>query len=120
MTVDFAIQLPGGLSTSFKSVRCLGGKSQPHPRSGELWEQGRLAYFVSFKEYRELFDIARDPFVFEWRIGPTHTTGQLFGDVQKMVDENEVHPFHFKGRIIFTSMYSDLDWTHSRAEDICR
>ena len=52
----------------FKSVRCLGGKSQPHPRSGEIWERERLVYFVSSKEYREIFDIAREPVVFEWRI----------------------------------------------------
>ena len=57
----------------FKSVSCLGGKCQLHPRSGEIWERERLAYFVSSKEYREIFDIAREPVVFEWRICPGHT-----------------------------------------------
>ena len=101
-------------------VRCLGGKSQPHPRPGDIWERQRLAYFVSSKEYPEFFDIATEPVVFEWRICPGHTTGQLFEEVQKMVDENQVHPFHFKERIIFMSMFNDLDWSHKHNKEICR
>ena len=113
---DLVVRWTKFLRVSHVSV----GNANSIPRSGEIWERERLAYFVSSKEYREIFDIAREPVVFEWRICPGHTTGQLFEEVQKMVDENKVHPFHVKERIIFMSMFSDLDWTHKHNEEQCR
>ena len=85
------------------SLLCLVGKSPPHPRSGEIWEQERIAYFVASKEYQELFDNAGEPVVFEWRIFPGHTTAQVLQEVQKMTEDEKVS-HHFKGRIIFMSM----------------
>ena len=67
-------------------------KGQPHPRSGEIWEQERIAYFVPASENHEPFDIAGEPVVFEWTLHPGHTTAQLFGEVQKMMNDDEVHP----------------------------
>ena len=97
------------------SVLCLGGKCQTHPRSREILG------VVEFDPFRELLDIAREPVVFVWRIYPGRTAGQLFPDVQKkMVDENMVHPFHFKGRVIFMSMYNDIDSSQKHNDDFCR
>ena len=75
---------------------------------------------VAFDPFRELFDIAGKPVVFVWRIYPGRTAGQLFQDVQKKMVENMVHPFHFKGRVIFMSMYNDIDSSQRHNEDFCR
>ena len=37
-----------------------------------------------------------------------------------MVDENMVHPFHFKRRVIFMSMYNDFDSCQRHNEDFCK
>ena len=97
------------------SVLCLGGQCQTHPRSREIMG------VVEFDPFRELFDIAGEPVVFVWRIYPGRIAGQLFQDVQKkMVVENTVHPFHFKRRVIFMSMYNDIDSNQKHNEDFCR
>ena len=63
---------------------------------------------VEFDPFRELFAIVGESVVFVWRIYPGRTAEQLFQDVQKKMVENMVHPFHFKGRVIFMSMYNDI------------
>ena len=35
-------------------------------------------------------------------------------------DEIKVHPRDFKGRIVFMSMYNNIDWNQQNNEDICR
>ena len=42
---------------------------------------------------------------------------QLVQEVQTMMeDEGKVHPYHFKGRIIFMSMYNDIGGTRRETE----
>ena len=53
------------------------------------------------RNYRDLFDIAAQPFVFEWKIFPGHTTLLLQEHQTMMEKEIKVHPGDFKGRIIF-------------------
>ena len=73
-----------------------GGKCQTRPRSGELWEKERIAYFFSSPECRQLHNTAFEPGVFEWRIYPGHTTAQLLDEVQKMLNNDETHPINFQ------------------------
>ena len=62
----------------------------------------RMLFFVlavTSQEYRELYDIAGGPVLFEWKCSPGHTTMQLLQVVQTtMKNESEVHPRDFKGR----------------------
>ena len=84
-------------------------KCPEHPTPGEVWEKQRISYFVTTPEYRELYDIAGEPVVFEWRIFPAHTTMQLLQEVKTMMNiEIRVQPQDFKDRIIFMSTYNDI------------
>ena len=108
MSVDFAVQSSGGpiLRVSNVSVE----NPNPFHEREKFGNERDLHTSSHLKEYPEIFDIAREPVVLEWRICPGHTTSRLFEEVQKMVDENKVHPFHYKERIMVMSMFNDPDW----------
>ena len=126
MEVVFFARSENLRTTSVKSVClqrfCVGSllKMSTVPTMGDIWEQERIAHFVSSQAYRELSDIAGAAVVFEWRIYQGHTKAKLLDEVQKMMaDENTVHRFDVKGRIIFMSIYNDIDWDQKRNEDVC-
>ena len=102
------------------SVLCLGGGCPEYLRSTEAWQEGRTVYFVSSPEIRELDNIDGEPFVFEWKIFPGHTAAQLLQEVQiLMEDELKIHPQNFEDRIMFMSMYNDIDWTRKDNRGLC-
>ena len=53
---------------------------------------------------------------------PGHTTLKLLREVQTKHDREElkVQPKDFKDRIIFMSMYNDIDWNPKDNEDISK
>ena len=61
-------------------------------------------------ECREYDGVDGEPVVFEWKIFPGHTTLQLHQAVPRMMEEQNTQSDKFKDRIIFMSMYNDIDW----------
>ena len=54
------------------------------------------------------------------KIFPGHTTLDLVQDVPTMTDDElHVQPQDFQERIIFMSMYNDIDWTRQGNEEVC-
>ena len=52
------------------------------------------------------------PFVFEWKIFLGHTTAQLLQEIQHLTEnELRIQPQNLEDRIIFMSIYNDIDWT---------
>ena len=41
---------------------------------------------------------------------PGFTTSGILDEIQKMMTKSKCEPEQFKGRIIFMSMYNDIDW----------
>ena len=69
-----------------------------------------IGFFVSSQEYRELYDDTGEPVVFEWKMFPGHTTTQLFQEVQTLMDDEiKVKPQNFQDRLIFMSIFNDID-----------
>ena len=56
---------------------------------------------------------------FEWMIFPGHTTLQILLEIQKLLNTLVCEPEYFPGRIIFMSMYNDIDWGDKDNERIC-
>ena len=48
--------------------------------------------------------------MFEWKIFARHATLKLLWAVQNMMEKDHIQPESFKDRIIFMSMYNDIDW----------
>ena len=50
---------------------------------------------------------------------PGFTTSGILDDIQKMMTESKCEPEEFKGRIIFMSMYNNIDWTRRGNKQNC-
>ena len=82
-----------------------------------------ISYFVTSQVHRELDDIAGEPVVFKWKNFPwAHDDAAASGgpDDDEKKNESKVHPRDFKARIIFVSMYHDIDCTQQHNEDTRR
>ena len=62
--------------------------------------------------FSELTRIDGKPIEFEWKIFPGFTTA-------KMMDELQCDPADFKDRIIFMSMFNDIEWEARGNEELC-
>ena len=51
---------------------------------------------------------------FEWKIFPGFTTFGFVEQIQEFMKEQRCDPEHFKGRIIFMSMFNDIIWERKR------
>ena len=88
------------------SVLCLG-KMNENPRSNIAWE-GRLEWFKTTPEYRNLDRIDGDPMEFKWNIYQGFTTLQLSQEVKELLLRSYETPENFTGRIIFMSMFNGI------------
>ena len=87
----------------------LGGRIAEYPQSVTSWTD-KIEWLVESIPHRELDRIDGEPVVFEWKIIPGLTTLKLLREVHNMMEKKlNVLPRDFKDRIIFMSMYSDID-----------
>ena len=59
--------------------------------------------------FKDMNRIDGQPMKFEWKISPRLTTMGILNRVQQM-EELQCEPENFTGRIIFMSMYNDIEW----------
>ena len=70
-----------------------------------------IEWFTKCHGYRELDGIDGEPVEFEWTISQDAQHSSCF--VQRTMTENRIQPEQFEDRIIFMSMYNDIDWEKS-------
>ena len=107
-TVQFATSQTYVFSNS---VLCLGGISDEQVKA---WES-MIEWFL---ETRCLKDLDRIDGEFEWKNIPGFTTLRSLDEIQKMTKSN-CETEQFKGRIIFMSMYNDIDRTKRGNKENC-
>ena len=73
----------------------------------------QLQYFQQSNSHRESFGIDGQPIELVWNIFPGLTTLEILQKIQEHVADRQISPEHFEGRIIFTSMFNDVDWTQT-------
>ena len=105
------------VQVSSDSVLCVG-KMREFPQSNSEWES-RLQWFMSTKQHRELDGIDGEPVEFEWMIFPGHTTLQILLEIQKLPKDLGCEPEQFLGRIIFMSMYNEIEWRNEDNKRVC-
>ena len=84
------------------------GKMSENPPPNIVWED-KLTWFKSSSQYRALNAIDGEPMEFEWNIFPGFTTLQLCNKVQEFLSEINVEPEDSTGRIIFMSMFNEIN-----------
>ena len=97
------------------SVSCLGKKSE-HSEANQRWKNQVEEYRQS-NSYRELLGIDGEPIEFEWNVFPRRTSLEILQKIQKDLQDRSIDPGHFEDRIIFMSMFNDIDWTKRRNPD---
>ena len=88
------------------SVLCLG-KMGDNPV--ESWKS-KIQWFSENNHFKDMNRIDGQPMEFEWKIFPRLTTMGILNQVQQMMEELQCEPENFSGRIIFMSMYNDIEW----------
>ena len=102
-----AFQIPNAKAYVFSnSVLCVG-KMGDDPciaigKSKIKW--------CSENHFKDLNQIDRMPTEFEWKIFPGITTMGFLKKIQSLMRDLQCEPEHFKDRIIFMSMYNDIEW----------
>ena len=69
--------------------------------------------------FKQKGSIDGEPMEFEWTNFPAFTTLGILDEIQKMMTELKCEPKIFKGRIIFMSMYNDIDWGKRGNKENC-
>ena len=116
LLTDRAVQFPTAKTYVFSdSVLCLGGISDEPVKA---WES-RINWFLETRYLKDLDRIDGEPMELEWKNFPGFTTWGILDEIQKMMTESKCEPEQFQGRIIFMSMYSDIDWTKRGNKENC-
>ena len=67
--------------------------------------------------HAELVGIDGKPFEFAW-IFPGHSSLQILQNIQEDLQRSKIEPEEFGDRIIFISMFNDIDWTGKETKGI--
>ena len=99
------------------SVLCLG-RMHGHPEGKEK-RKDQPQYSQRPNGHRESYGIGEEPIEFEWHIFPGHATLQILKEIQKDSQDRNIEPENFEDRIIFISMFNDIEWTKSGKSEQC-
>ena len=91
------------------SVLCLG-KMFDNRDAIVRWE-GQVEEFKMSASYKELLVIDGEPIEFEVNILTGFSSLQLLQKIQNDLRERNIQPEKITDRIIFMSMFNDIDWT---------
>ena len=75
------------------------------------WSSGRIQDAPS---YKELLAIDGEAIEFEWNVLPGFSSLQILQKIQDNLRERNIKPEGFTDRIIFMSMFNDIDWTKKK------
>ena len=79
------------------------------PGAIERWK-GQEEGLRLYSSYRDAVGIDGGAIEFEWTIFPGFSSLSILQEIQKDVERKDIQPEEFKDRIIFMSMFNDIDW----------
>ena len=81
--------------------------------------RAKIKWYSENNHFKDMFRIDGMPTEFEWKLFPGFTTLGLLEKIQKKMTDLQCEPEHFKGRIIFTSMFNDIVWDAKGNKEQC-
>ena len=91
---------------------------QEHSEANQRWN-AQLEEFQQSNSHRELPGIDGEPTEFEWNICPGLSSLEIFQKIQKDLQDQNISPEKFEDRIIFMSIFNDIDWTKRGNSERC-
>ena len=79
----------------------------------------QVSIFQMYDTFRELQGLNGEPIEFEWKNCPGCSALQLLRTVPKDLEGKHITPEEFSDRIIFMSMFNDIDVDKRGNEDTC-
>ena len=95
-------------------VLCLGRMGDDPIRS---WKN-KIQWHSDTNFFSELNRIDVKPMDFEWQILPGSTKVGILKEIQKKMDELQCDPGDLKDKIIFMSMFNDIEWDARGNEEL--
>ena len=89
-------------------------KTEANARWSSKVEEFQMYYAVD-----EFLGIDLEAIEFEWNVFPGFSTLQILQEIQKDLQCQNVEPERFSGRIIFMSMFNDIEWEKRGIEEMC-
>ena len=99
------------------SVRCLG--KIPSRKEAKTRWASQVSEFQVYSPTDEFLGVGGEALEFEWNIFPGFTTLQILREIQNDLQNENKSPEQFLDRIIFMSMFNDIEWTKKNNEEIC-
>ena len=84
----------------------------------EPWKS-KIKWYSENKHFKDMNRIDGMPTEFEWKIFPRTTTLDLLEKIQSLMTDLQCEPENFKNRIVFMSMYNDIEWTAKGNKEQC-
>ena len=81
--------------------------------------RAKIKWYSENNHFKNINRIDGMPTEFEWKIFPGITALGLLEKIQKIMTDLQCEPEHFKGRIIFTSMFNDIVWDAKGNKEQC-
>ena len=99
------------------SVLCVGRMSSSRKEARTKWSN-QVNEFKMYCAANEFYGIDGEAIEYEWNI-PGCTTLQILQEIQKDLRCQNVEPERFSDRIIFKSMFNDIEWEKRKTEETC-
>ena len=97
------------------SVLCVG-KIGDDPIA--TWKS-KIKWYSENNQFKDMNRIDGMPTEFEWKIFPAIMTLGLLEKIQSLMRDLQCEPEDFTDRIIFMSMYNDIEWRAKGNKEIC-
>ena len=89
-----------------------------HSEANRRWEN-QVEEFRQSNSYRELFGIDGEPIEFEWKIFRGLASLEILQKIQEDLQDRNVELENCEDRIIFMSMFNDIEWTKRGISEQC-
>ena len=84
----------------------------------DTWKS-KIIWYSENNHFKDMNRIDGMPTEFEWTIFPGITTLGILEKIQTLMTDFQCEPEQFKDRIIFMSMYSDIEWKATGNKEQC-
>ena len=86
------------------------------PEAIERWE-GQMEGLRLYSSYQDAVGIDGETVEFEWKMFLGFSSLSIFHEIQQDSEKRKIQPEEFKDKIIFVSMFKDIDWKKRKDEN---
>ena len=99
------------------SVLCVGQMNESK-EAITRWDC-QVEEFKRYPSYKELLGIDGQATEFGWNIFPGFSSLQILQEIQRDLKRKSIEPKEFTDRIIFMSIFNDIDWAIRANDEMC-